>query len=154
MSRLKFHSKHVIWTEELWDCVHFSDESKFNPFSCDMRRFVQRSSKEQYSPECTKNSVKFGGEKVMVFGIIQLLVQDLLSGFTVKLTQLYTKKYWRNLYLIWELTIDHLAVFMQDNARVTQQSLLRLFFRRMMLLLWSGLLKAQTRILLRMFGSY
>ena len=40
MSRLKFASEYVIWTEEQWDCVHFSDESKFNLFGCDRRRFV------------------------------------------------------------------------------------------------------------------
>ena len=40
MSRLKFASEHVIWTEEQWDCVPFRDDSKFNLFGCDERRFV------------------------------------------------------------------------------------------------------------------
>ena len=35
VSRLKFATEHVIWTEEKWDCVHFSDESTFNQFNCD-----------------------------------------------------------------------------------------------------------------------
>ena len=35
-----------------------------------------------------------------------LLQQDILSGYTVKFMQLYTKRYWRNiLYLIWELQL-------------------------------------------------
>ena len=54
MSRLKFATEHVIWTEELWDCVHFSDESKFNLVSCDGRSFVRRSLKEQYLTLCSK----------------------------------------------------------------------------------------------------
>ena len=33
MSWLKFATEHIIWTEEQWDCVHFSNESKFNLFS-------------------------------------------------------------------------------------------------------------------------
>ena len=35
-----------------------------------------------------------------------LLVEDLLSSYMVKLMQLYTKRYWRNmLHLIWELQL-------------------------------------------------
>ena len=47
MSRLKFATEH-IWTEEHWDCVHFSDESKFNLFGHYRRRFLQHSPKEWY----------------------------------------------------------------------------------------------------------
>ena len=152
MNRLKYATEHVIWTEEHWDCFHFSDESKFNLFGCDGRRFVRRSLKEQYSPRFIKSRVKFGGGSVMAFG---MLVQDLLSGYTVKLTQLYTKRYWRNmLYLIWELQLIHQQYLCKITLRVTQRSLLRHFFLRRMLLLWSGLLKAQIWILLRMFGSH
>ena len=43
MSRLK-------WTEEEWDCVNFSDDSKFNQFSCDRKRLIQLSPKEGFSP--------------------------------------------------------------------------------------------------------
>ena len=90
MSWLKFATEHVTWTEEQWDFVHFSNESKFSLFSYD-RRFVQCSPKEQYLPQSTKSSVKFGGGSVMVFGMISVVVWDLLSGCMVKLTQLYTK---------------------------------------------------------------
>ena len=99
MSQLKFATEHVIWTEE-YGIVFLSAMSQFNLFDCDGRRFVQRSSKELYSPQCTKSSVKFGRENEIVFGMIFLLVQDLLSGYTVKLTQLSTKRYGRNMYLI------------------------------------------------------
>ena len=47
MSWLEFAIEHTTWTEELWDCVHFSDESKFNLFGCDRRKFVWCSPKEQ-----------------------------------------------------------------------------------------------------------
>ena len=46
MSQMKFATEQVIWAEEQWDCVHFSDELKFNLFSCDGRRVVQHSPKE------------------------------------------------------------------------------------------------------------
>ena len=78
MSQLKFAAEHVLWTEEQWDCVHFSDESKFNLFDCNGRRFVRRCSKERYSPQCTKSSVKFGGGSLMVFGMISAASTGLL----------------------------------------------------------------------------
>ena len=63
MSRLKFATElHIDW----------SDESKFNLFSCDRRRFVRHSSKERYLPQCTKSSIKFGEGSMMVFGIISV----------------------------------------------------------------------------------
>ena len=85
---LKFASEHVIWTEEQWDVFIsvmgqsltwsiMTGESSFDAVL-----------KEWYSPQCTKSSVKFGGGSMMVFGMISVLVQDLLSGYTVKLTQL------------------------------------------------------------------
>ena len=70
MSRLKFTTEHVIWTEEQWDCIHFGNGSKFNLFGCDRRRFVRHYPKERYLPQCSKSSVKFGGVSVMVFSRI------------------------------------------------------------------------------------
>ena len=70
MSRFKFAIEYIIWTEEQWGWVHFSNQSKFSLFGCDGRRFVRCSPKERYSPQCTKSSVKFGGGSVMVFCMI------------------------------------------------------------------------------------
>ena len=150
MSRLKFATEHVIWTEEQWDCAHFSDESKFTLFSCDEKRFVRRSLKEWYLPQC----VRFGGGSLTMLGMIAAAIQDLLSGYTVKLTQLYTKRHWRNMYLIWELQLINQLYLYKITLRVTQRSLLRHFFLRRKLLLWSGQLKTETWILLRIFVSY
>ena len=115
MSRLKFATEHVIWTEEQWDCVHFSDESKFNLFSCD-KRFVRRSPKEQYSPQCTKSSIKFGGGSVMVFGMISAAGTEPLVRLHTKIdATVYNeilKKHIPNLRTV----INQQAVFMQDNA--------------------------------------
>ena len=129
MNRLKYATEYVIWTEEQLDCVHFSDESKFNLFGCDGRRFDRHSPKERYLPLCSKSRYKFGGVSVMVFGMIQVLVQDFLSGYTVKLTQLYTKRYWRNvLYLIWELQLINQRYLRKLTPHITQRSLLWIFF--------------------------
>ena len=63
LARKKFAIEHVTWTENQWNCVYFSDESKFNLFGSDGRRYVRRSVTERYSPKCIKRSVKFGGGK-------------------------------------------------------------------------------------------
>ena len=45
MSLLKFAPKYIISTEEQWDCVYFSNESKFNLFGCDGKCFIRLSPK-------------------------------------------------------------------------------------------------------------
>ena len=45
--------------------VHFSDESKFNLFGSDGKRFVRRKNGEHLSPLCVKKTEKFGVGSVM-----------------------------------------------------------------------------------------
>ena len=40
--RFDFATEHILWTEEQWNMVHFSDESKFNLFGSGGERFVRR----------------------------------------------------------------------------------------------------------------
>ena len=54
-------SEHIVWTEEQWNMVHFSDESKFNLFGSDGKRFVRYKNGERLSPQCVKKTVKFEG---------------------------------------------------------------------------------------------
>ena len=41
-------TEHIVWTEEQWNMVHFSDESKFNLFGSDGKRFVKRKMENAY----------------------------------------------------------------------------------------------------------
>ena len=68
--RLNFTTEHILWTEEQWNMVHFSDESKFNLFGSDVKRFVRCKNREQLSPQWTKKTVKFGLGSVMVWEMI------------------------------------------------------------------------------------
>ena len=54
--RLDFATKHIVWTEEQWNMVHFGDESKFNLFGFDGKRFVRRKNGERLSPQCVKKT--------------------------------------------------------------------------------------------------
>ena len=98
------------------DCVHFSNESKFNLFGCDRRRFIRRSPKERYSPQCTK-SVKFGGGSVMVFGMITVTCIGPLVRLHGKINSTVYKEILKK-YVVPNLriAINQPAVFMQDNA--------------------------------------
>ena len=70
---LDFATEHILWTEKQWNMVHFSDESKFNWFGSDGKRFVRGKNGECLSPQCIKKTVKFGGGSVMLWGMISLV---------------------------------------------------------------------------------
>ena len=117
MSWLKFPTEHVLWTKEQWDCVHCSDESKFNLFCCNERRFVRCSPKERYSPQCTKSSFNFGGGSVMVSGMISAAGTVLLVRLHGRINVTIYKEILKK-HVVPNLTtaINQPAVFMQDNA--------------------------------------
>ena len=59
--RLDFAIEHILWTEEQWNMVPFSDEYKFNLYGSDGKTFVRYKNGECLSPQCVKKTVKFGG---------------------------------------------------------------------------------------------
>ena len=58
-----------------------------------------------------------------MFGMISVTAKDLMSGYTVILTQLYTKRYRRNMYLIWELQLIHQLYLCKITLNVPQRSI-------------------------------
>ena len=117
MSRLKFANEHVIWTEEHWDCFHFSDESEFNLIGCDGRKFVRRSHKERYSPQYTKSSVTFRGGSVMVFGMFSTAGTGPLVRLHGKINAtVYQEILKKHVVPNLRTAINPSAVFMQDYA--------------------------------------
>ena len=68
-ARLTYAEAHVLWSDNDWDKVYFSDESKFNLVGSDGRQFVRRVTGNRLNPKCVKKSVKFGGGSVMVWGM-------------------------------------------------------------------------------------
>ena len=115
--RLEFANRYVIWTYENWAIVFFSDESKFNLFGNDGKNNIKRRIGERLSAKCTKKTVKFGGGRVMVFGMFS-------SQGTTPLVRLQTCV---NAQIYKNIVQDHVvpiiqnsgfdrATFMQDNA--------------------------------------
>ena len=67
MCRLTFVKEHVLWSQEKWQTVHFSDEIKF---LLNGKTYVRRKVGEKLSPKCLQASVKFDGGTVMFWGMI------------------------------------------------------------------------------------
>ena len=65
--RLAFATEHVLWSQQKWQAVHFSDETKFMLFGSDGNTYVRRKVGEELSPKCIKANVKFVGGSVMVW---------------------------------------------------------------------------------------
>ena len=72
--------------------------------------------KEQYSPQCTKSSVKVGGGSVMVFGMISVACTGTLLRLHGKINATVYKEILKKLVPILRTAINQPAVFMQDNA--------------------------------------
>ena len=116
--RLEFANRYVIWTNENWAKVFFSDESKFNLFGNDGKKNnVKRRIGERLATKCTKKTVKFVGGSAMVFGMFS-------SQGTTPLVRLQTRV---NAQIYKNIVQDHVvpiiqnsgfdrATFMQDNA--------------------------------------
>ena len=136
MSRLKFATEYVIWIEScgivfisaMIQSLTCSVITREGSFDAALRNYIRLSA--------LKAAFNLESEVWWCLAWFLLLVQDLLSGYTVKLTQLYTKRYWRNmLYLIWELQLIKQLYLCKITPCVTQRSLLRHFFLRRMFLL-------------------
>ena len=52
---LDFATEYILWTEEQWNMVHFSDESKFVLFGSDGKKFI--------SAQCVKKTESWRGER-------------------------------------------------------------------------------------------
>lgn len=56
-----------------WNCVIWSDESKFNLFGSDGKAMVWRTLKEELDPKCIVPTVKHGGGSVMCWDVFRRL---------------------------------------------------------------------------------
>lgn len=66
--RLNYAKEYVEKSRDFWRSVIFTDESKFNLFGSDGRRFVWRRQGTALNPENINNTVKHGGGGIMVWG--------------------------------------------------------------------------------------
>jgi hypothetical protein len=67
-TRLAFAKRHKDWTVEDWKRVIWSDETKINRFGSDGRSWCWLSKKGGLDPRQIKETVKFGGGSLMIWG--------------------------------------------------------------------------------------
>ena len=67
MKRLAWAKKRINWMNE-WEKIIWSDESRFEVFGGDGKRYVWRSIHERYDPRCLIPTFKSGQESVMIWG--------------------------------------------------------------------------------------
>jgi hypothetical protein len=67
---LEWAESHAHWTVADWKSVIFSDESKFNLFRSDGRRWCWRKPGEEFDKRYVRKEVKHGGGNVMVWGCV------------------------------------------------------------------------------------
>ncbi len=67
-SRLEWAYKYVNYSEEQWNRVLWSDESRFKLFGSDGRCYVWRTVNSQLEEKNLSSTVKFGGGSIMVWG--------------------------------------------------------------------------------------
>jgi transposase len=68
--RLEWAKAHEDWSADDWKSVVFSDESKFNLFGSDGRRYCWRRPGEEFDERYVRKEVKHGGGNVMVWGCV------------------------------------------------------------------------------------
>ena len=97
--------------------IHFSDESKFNLFGSDGKRFVRHDNGEHLSPQYIKNTVKFGVGSVMVCAMISSAGVGPIVCFHSSINASVYKE------ILHQHALPHLckgtvetSIFMQDNT--------------------------------------
>lgn len=65
--RLAWAKERLSWTQENWNRIIFSDESKFDVYVGDSRKRIIRSKGEAFHKECLKRTVKFA-KGIMIWG--------------------------------------------------------------------------------------
>ena len=113
---LDFATQHILRTEEQWNMVHFSDESKLNLFLYNCKRLVRRENAERLSPQCIKKTEIWRGS-VMVWMMISSAGVRPIVCFHGNINASVYKE------LLCQHVISHLRkgkvetpIFMQDNA--------------------------------------
>uniref|UniRef100_A0A1I7XLR4 HTH_Tnp_Tc3_2 domain-containing protein n=1 Tax=Heterorhabditis bacteriophora TaxID=37862 RepID=A0A1I7XLR4_HETBA len=68
-ARVAFAREHLTWSAVDWTKAVFSDESKFNRFGSDGKKYVRRRPGEEFMPKCTIPTIKHGGGSVMIWAV-------------------------------------------------------------------------------------
>lgn len=118
-ARLRFAREHLEWTMDNWRTVLFTDESKVKFFSDDRRVRVWRKPGERFEDPCIRETDRFGGPSIMVWGGISLLGKTelvFLDEGNVNAAS-YVQQVIQPHVIPYSQRVGQNFILMQDNAR-------------------------------------
>jgi transposase len=83
-ARLEFAERHLEWTVDDWKRVWWSDETKINRFGSDGNEMVWGEKGMGLNERCVKETRKFGGGSIIVWGCMSWEGLDLLPKLMVR----------------------------------------------------------------------
>lgn len=115
--RLGFAHCYVGKSNEFWENVLFSDESKFNIFGSDGRKYVWRKAGQALNPKNVIPTVKHGGGHVMVWGCVSFHGVGKLAVIESTMNaEMYVDVLRQNLLSsVQKLGIENSYIFQQDR---------------------------------------
>jgi transposase len=119
IKRLNWAKIRKNWVNE-WENIIWSDESRFEVFGGDGRKYVYRNSKEKYDPKCLIPTFKSGQESVMVWGCFTKNKLGPLVRLEGRITaKIYIEMLQKNLVpFIKSLENSNNYIFQEDNAPI------------------------------------
>jgi len=117
-NRLGWCRQHLRWTQQRWNGVIFSDESRFCLSIADGRQRIWRRRGERYARCCVQHFNRWGGASVMVWAGITAHHRTPLVVIDGNLTaQRYVDNVLRPHLVPFMQAHPELTIFQQDNAR-------------------------------------
>ena len=118
IARLQWARARLRWRRNTWQNILFSDESKFNLKFSDGRVRIYRRRRERFADGCVKETDRFGGGGVMVWGGISHVGKTNLKIVVGNLNGIrYRDEILAPIVLPFIRTHHFNHVFQQDNAR-------------------------------------
>jgi transposase len=119
IKRLSWAKIRKDWVNE-WENIIWSDESRFEVFGGDGRRYVWRNSQEKYEPKCLIPTFKSGQQSVMVWGCFTKNKLGPLVRLEGRITAaIYIEMLEKNLIpFINNLENSDNYIFQEDNAPI------------------------------------
>lgn len=119
IKRLSWAKSRKDWINE-WENIIWSDESKFEVFRGDGKRYVWRNPEEKYDPKCLIPTFKSGQEGVMVWGCFMKNKLGPLVKLEGRITaNIYIEMLENNLLpFINSLENKNDCIFQEDNAPI------------------------------------
>src|SRR6266545_1801506 len=117
--RLLWAQEHENWEKE-WKNVIWSDESKFELFKGDGRKYVWRQEHEKYDLQCLIPTFKSGQESVMIWGCFTESGLGLLVKLEGRITAVIYVDILQNNLLSYIDTLENKEdyIFQEDNAPI------------------------------------